>query len=98
MAIKWARRLKITRRLFQVMHSCSAVVLSYLDADYDLNVRTNHFNRLLLACLLLLAAVKTHCSPGSQNELQNPLAKTQLGNCPCDCTIKLFQTKSESYS
>ena len=35
MAIQQARRLKMTRNLFEMMHICSAVVLSFLDSDFE---------------------------------------------------------------
>ena len=65
-AVEWARRLKMQPNLFVVMRLGSLVVLSYLDAGFDVRCRRKDFWTtcclLLAACCLLLAAAKTCCS------------------------------------
>ena len=53
LAIKHARRLEMAQNLLVVMHICSAVVLSYLDAGFESQCPQKEFMcvYLLLACL-----------------------------------------------
>ena len=63
-AVERARRLEMQRNLFVVMRLGSPVVVSYLDAGFELRCGRKDFLLacLLLLLLLLLAAAAKRCS------------------------------------